>query len=129
MYSHQPGWLRNGFGNGEGLRRYACVLRTDSSEFFGMHLINDRDWPTVPVDALGKGTGVSWSVIEATKGSYNWARLDEWVNAASSHGVNSFFIAMTITAWAAADSLLVAWGTGAAIAQAPLPICRIGMTS
>ena len=69
-----------------------------------MHLINDRDWPTVPVDALGKGTGVGWSVIEATKGSYNWARLDEWVNAASSHGVNSFFYSNDgVPPWAAAD--------------------------
>jgi hypothetical protein len=70
---------------------------------FGMHLINDLDWPTVPFAALGKGTGVGWSAIEPTKGSYNWARLDEWVNAASSHSVSSFYAGGGVPPWAAAD--------------------------
>jgi alpha-D-ribose 1-methylphosphonate 5-triphosphate synthase subunit PhnH len=71
---------------------------------FGNHLINDLDWPTVPFAALGKGTGVAWSAIEPTKGSYNWARLDERVDTASSHGVSIFYAGGGVPPWAAADT-------------------------
>jgi hypothetical protein len=70
---------------------------------FGMHVIDDRDWPTVPFNALGKVPGVGWSAIEQTKGVYNWALLDQLVNTASSHGVSSFYAAGGVPPWAAAN--------------------------
>ena len=94
------------------------VTVTDSepipSSLFGMHVIDYRDWPTVTFAALGKGTGVGWSAIEPTKGQFNWARLDEFVNEASSHGVSSFYAAGGVPSWAAADQSTChsnVWGT------------------
>ena len=71
--------------------------------FFGMHQIDGRIWPTVPLGALGKGTGVSWIYIETSRGTYNWQNLDSWVNLAQSHGVSFFWSNQGVPRWAAAD--------------------------
>lgn len=74
--------------------------------FFGMHLIDNNDWPTVSFGSLGKATGVTWPAIEPSKGVYNWSLLDAWVNAGSSHGVLSGFFYSNdgVPPWAAADT-------------------------
>jgi hypothetical protein len=71
--------------------------------FFGMHLMDQTKWPTVPVGALGKGTQVVWPYVEKTKGVFDWSNLDAWVNAAQSHGVTIFFSPEKTPPWAAKD--------------------------
>jgi len=70
---------------------------------FGMHIVNNSHWPTVPIGALGKGTLVVWPYVEQTKGAFNWSNLDAWVGAAQSHGVSFFFSPEKVPPWAAAD--------------------------
>ena len=85
------------------------------SSFFGMHLINYLDWPTVPFGTLGKGTGVTWPAVERTKGVYDWSRADAFVNEASPHNVSFAYSSGGVPPWAAADQSTCnhtsAWGT------------------
>jgi hypothetical protein len=71
--------------------------------FFGMHIMQPSDWPTVLFDTLGKGTGVAWPFVERSRGNFNWAPLDAYVNAASSHGVSITYSTQYVPPWAAAD--------------------------
>jgi Cellulase (glycosyl hydrolase family 5) len=71
--------------------------------FFGMTLINNAHWPTVPVGALGKGTGVTWIYIESSRGKYDWRNLDRWVNLAETHGVTLFWSNGGVPPWAVAN--------------------------
>jgi hypothetical protein len=71
---------------------------------FGMHIINFSNFPTVSFAVLGKGTGVEWPAIEPTKGQYNWARLDQYVNLGKENGGRGiFYSAEGVPPWAAAE--------------------------
>ena len=69
-----------------------------------MTLINSTRWPTVPVGALGKGTGVTWIYIETSRGNYDWHNLDRWVELAE-RAVESRCSGVTagVPPWAVAD--------------------------
>jgi hypothetical protein len=71
--------------------------------FFGMHIMQPYDWPTVPFGALGKGTGIGFADIETANGQFNWSRLDEYVDAAQAKGVEIFYSGGGVPPWAAAD--------------------------
>jgi hypothetical protein len=71
--------------------------------FFGMTLINNARWPTVPVGALGKGTLVGWNYIESARGKYDWRNLDRWVELAQRHGITLFWSNSGVPPWAVAD--------------------------
>jgi len=73
------------------------------STYFAMHVFQPGDWPTVTIGALGKATGVAWPYIEQTKGQFNWARLDEFVNAANARGIGLMYSSESVPPWAAAD--------------------------
>ena len=73
------------------------------STFFGMHIMEPSNWPTIPFATLGKGTGVSWPYIEQVKNQFNWARLDEFVNLAKAHHMSILFSERGVPPWAAAD--------------------------
>jgi hypothetical protein len=73
------------------------------SAFFGMHIIEPADWPTYPIGALGKVTGVLWPDLEPTKGQFDWARLDQFVDLATAHGVSLTYSNVGVPPWAAAD--------------------------
>jgi hypothetical protein len=72
-------------------------------EFFGMHLIERANWPTIPIGALGKGTFTSWTYLERSRGRYDWVNLDGWVGLAASHGVDYFFAFDGFPGWATSD--------------------------
>jgi len=38
------------------------------STFFGTHIMQPYDWPTVPFGALGKGSGIGFAYLEPSKG-------------------------------------------------------------
>src|SRR6266567_3089722 len=71
--------------------------------FFGMHITQAYDWPTVPFGALGKGSGVGFAYLEQVKGQFNWSRMDDYVNATQAHGVGIFYVGGGVPPWAAAD--------------------------
>jgi hypothetical protein len=71
--------------------------------YFAMHILQPSDWPTVSIGALGKVTGVLWPYVEPTKGQYNWARLDEFVDEANANGVGLMYSSEGVPPWAAAD--------------------------
>jgi hypothetical protein len=76
------------------------------SRFFGMHVMDPymkNPWPTVPVNALGKGARTLWSYIETSRGVFDWSRLDAYVHLSQTHGVKMMYAASGIPAWAAAD--------------------------
>jgi hypothetical protein len=73
------------------------------STFFGMHIMQPYDWPTVSFGALGKGSGIGFANIEPAKGQFNWSRLDEYVDAAQANGVEIFYSGGGVPPWAAAD--------------------------
>ena len=72
-------------------------------EFFGMHLIERKDWPTVPIGALGKGTFTSWTYIERSRGAYDWSNLDAWVDLATQHHLDYFYSFDGFPLWATSD--------------------------
>lgn len=72
--------------------------------YFAMHVIQPGDWPTIPFGALGKVTGVVWPYVEQTKGQYDWARLDQYVDAANAHGITLMYSSEYVPPWAAADT-------------------------
>jgi hypothetical protein len=73
-------------------------------EFFGMHLIERANWPTIPVGALGKGTFTSWTYLQRSRGNYNWSNLDAWVALAQAQGVDYFFVFDGFPRWATSDA-------------------------
>ena len=73
------------------------------SSFFGMHIIDASNWPTVPVGALGKGA-FSWGYLEPVRGQLDWARLDAYVNEAQSHGVSVMYSNSGVPKWAASNT-------------------------
>jgi len=73
------------------------------STYFAMHILQPTDWPTVSIGSLGKVTGVLWPYVEPTKGQYNWARLDQFVDVANANGVGLMYSSEGVPPWAAAD--------------------------
>ena len=73
-------------------------------EFFGVHLIDQKIWPTVSIGALGKGTLTSWTYIERSRGIYDWSNLDAWVDLAKQHGIDYFFSFDGFPRWATSDA-------------------------
>jgi len=94
------------------------------SSYFGMHIIELGDWPTVPIGTLGKVTGVVWPYVEQVKGQFNWTRLDQFVDLASAHGLTIMYS----SGWTSPPVIRGFFLAAVAIAQATLPICRIGTT-
>ena len=72
-------------------------------EFFGMHVIDRKDWPTVSIGALGKGTFTSWTYIERSRGTYDWSNLDAWVDLATQRGVDYFYSFDGFPRWATSN--------------------------
>lgn len=73
------------------------------STFFAMHTILPGHWPAVPFAALGKMSGTMWSNVEQTKGHFNWAILDQFVNEAKARGMGVMYSTAGVPPWAATD--------------------------
>jgi len=71
-----------------------------------MHIMDPyvaNPWPSVPINALGKGSRVGWSYIEISKGIFDWRRLDAYLKLSESHSVQMMYSPEGIPAWASAD--------------------------
>ena len=75
------------------------------SSFFGMHVGDAMNWPTVSIGAMGKGTRVTWSYIEPIQGTRDWTRLDAHVDLAQAHGARYLQALGGCPCWAAPVSL------------------------
>jgi hypothetical protein len=73
------------------------------STLFGMEIIYQGDWPTVPFGSQGKGGLNAWQYVEQTKGTFNWSNLDSEVAVANSHGLNYFWSMSEAPPWAVTD--------------------------
>lgn len=73
------------------------------SSLFGMTLVEKRNWPTVQVGVLGKGTATTWGYIQKKEGVFDWTNLDAWVNTAQSHGVDFVYANDGSPPWAVSD--------------------------
>jgi hypothetical protein len=77
---------------------------------FGMHIHDpvSTSWPNVPIGALGKGTQTFWIYVEPNAPvsgvhSYDWSRLDSYVQFARAHSIDYVASNGYIPKWAAAD--------------------------
>ena len=73
------------------------------ANYFGMHEMDSSAWPTASFGAYAKGSRVTWSYIEQTKGVYDWTKLDAYVNNAQSHGQSFYYTSLYVPPWAAKD--------------------------
>jgi hypothetical protein len=73
------------------------------SSFFGMHIHNTSNYPTVPIGALGKGSCVTWPSVELSRGVYNWSAVDRYVNLAQQKGVDFMYSFDGVPSWAVSD--------------------------
>jgi hypothetical protein len=73
------------------------------STLFGMQLIDYRNWPTVSIGALGKGTGNVWPYSEPQRGVFDWTQLDALVSLANQHGIDYYYSTDGVPSWAATD--------------------------
>jgi Glycosyl hydrolase family 10 len=71
--------------------------------FFGMHIHQTSNYPTVPTGALGKGSCVNWEYVQPSRGVYNWSILDAYVNLAQQKGIDIFYSNDAVPAWAASN--------------------------
>jgi hypothetical protein len=76
---------------------------TVPATFFGMTLIDNKNWPQDSFGALGKGTLTNWSYSEPSRGNFDWSSLDAWVSTAEGRRVSFFFSNAGVPPWAAAD--------------------------
>src|ERR1700693_4801733 len=72
--------------------------------------VTDFPPPSVNPGAYGHPTALHWSWIEPARGQYDWARFDEYINAAKSRGlvdansaVFGMFVLSGTPGWAVAD--------------------------
>ena len=79
------------------------------SSFFGMHIncngyngtsCGSFNWPTVPIGSLGKPSCSGWPYIEPSRGTYNWAALDQYVTLAQQHNVDFIYTIGGVPSWA-----------------------------
>jgi hypothetical protein len=78
--------------------------RALGSTFFGMHLIDKKNWPAFTVGALGKGTLINWPYVEPQRDHYDWSNLDAWVAQAENHDVEMFYSNSYSPQWAVSDT-------------------------
>jgi hypothetical protein len=63
-----------------------------------------KNWPTIPVGALGKAPGTLWPMVERSKGSFDWKILDAYVNTANNHNIGFMYSPLYVPKWAASNT-------------------------
>ncbi len=71
-----------------------------------MHSGHSKDWPSVPVGAIGQSPIHEWALMERGAGVFIWNEpdsIDDWVAAAQSNGVSLFHRTAGTPLWATSD--------------------------
>jgi polysaccharide biosynthesis protein PslG len=89
---------------GSGIDRSASV----SSAIFSMSvqsgIFKGTPWPPMPISGIRLwDTFTNWSMIETSRGSYDWPALDRWLNQAKAHGVDVLYTFGGTPTWASAN--------------------------
>lgn len=92
---------------------------TFSRAFFGMHVHNSgnsRNWPNIPIGSIRLwDADVTWKSLEPEKGTWNFKKLDEYVEWAQSHEVEVLLVLGVPPLWASArPNEIGAYGPGSA---------------
>jgi hypothetical protein len=85
-----------------------------ANQYFGMHIHNlanpslsaaqQTPFPDFPVSTMRLWDNVGWSSIEPQRGVYNWTRMDDTIQKASSHEVTDFIFTFGyVPEWASSD--------------------------
>ncbi|RKS72548.1 cellulase (glycosyl hydrolase family 5) [Motilibacter peucedani] len=70
---------------------------------FGMNQVDPAAWPSVPVGALRLwDSGTAWPDLEPARGTWDWSRLDAYVDAATAHGAPVLLTLGQSPQWASA---------------------------
>lgn len=88
----------------------SAVGQTIPASYFGMHennAIGMNPWPLVPFGSFRGWDAypIAWSALEPSRGSFNWASLDNYISALNSHGVTDMIYTFGYTpSWAGAST-------------------------
>ena len=74
-----------------------------SSQYFGMHVHDLANWPSVPFGSLRLwDAGVSWPSLEPSQGQWNFAKLDAIVSKCQQNNVDVLMVLGLSPQWASA---------------------------
>jgi hypothetical protein len=67
-------------------------------------IFKDTPWPPMPITGIRLwDTFTNWSLLEPSRGTYDWPALDRWLEAAKSHGVDVLFTFGGTPTWASSN--------------------------
>jgi len=99
----------------EGESRMDGAQRTDrdhpgavSSSIFSMTvqsgIFKDTPWPPMPIAGIRLwDTFTNWSLLEPSRGTYDWPALDRWLGMAKAHGVDVLYTFGGTPTWASSN--------------------------
>jgi hypothetical protein len=87
----------------------SAMGQTIPASYFGMHDINAPGMNPYPLVSMGSfrfwdNYDITWSNLEPSRGTYNWASLDNYISVLNANGVTDFIYTFGYTpAWAGAS--------------------------
>ena len=79
-----------------------------TSSIFSMSVqsgvFKDTPWPPMPIAGIRLwDTFTNWSMLEPSRGTYDWPALDRWLDKANSHGVDVLYTFGGTPTWASSN--------------------------
>ena len=67
-------------------------------------IFKDTPWPPMPIAGIRLwDTFTNWSLLEPSRGAYNWPALDRWLDKAKAHGVDVLYTFGGTPTWASSN--------------------------
>jgi glycosyl hydrolase family 42 (putative beta-galactosidase) len=67
-------------------------------------IFKDTPWPPMPIAGIRLwDTFTNWSMLEPSRGTYDWPALDRWLDKANSHGVDVLYTFGGTPTWASSN--------------------------
>jgi hypothetical protein len=67
-------------------------------------IFKDTPWPSMPVGGIRLwDTFTNWSLLEPSRGTYDWPALDRWLDKAKAHGVDVLYTFGGTPTWASSN--------------------------
>jgi hypothetical protein len=67
-------------------------------------IFKDTPWPPMPIAGIRLwDTFTNWSLLEPSRGTYDWPALDRWLDKAKAHGVDVLFTFGGTPTWASSN--------------------------
>lgn len=79
-----------------------------TSDIFSMSvqsgIFKDTPWPPMPIAGIRLwDTFTNWSMLETSRGTYDWPALDRWLNQAKAHGADVLYTFGGTPTWASSN--------------------------